>query len=108
MNPLTILRTAFKFAPIFGALITQFTGSNIIVAVFQIAVLIRQWFAEGRQFTTVDELVLDVIDQVPEPIQHRYGAKHIKQAIGHAAKMMEALHNGKLAVRQEATANPSA
>ena len=97
----TPLRHAFRFAPLFGRLITTFGGSNIVTAVFAIAGLIRQFFAEKREFDQLDDLGVAIIDQVPAELVERYGADHVREAILHAARMMEQLHLGKEAIRAQ-------
>jgi hypothetical protein len=99
MSPVNALRTAFKFAPLFGGLLVRFGGSNIVVAVFNIAMLIREFFAEGKKFESLDDVVVSVIEEVPQAIIDRYQYGYIKEGILLIAQAMEAFHKGKEAIK---------
>jgi hypothetical protein len=90
------IRTAFKFKELFGALITGFSGSNIVTAVLYIAIEIRQWFADGRPSDQVDDLALAVYDNAPQGLKDRYDAKgYFKEAVLRFIEGMHLLHLGK-------------
>jgi len=97
----TVLNSIFTFAPLFFQLLGSFGGSNIVVAVFNIAVLIRKFYQDGKHIglENYDELAVSLIDEVPDIIKKRYGLDYVKPAIVKLAEGMELLHQGREAIK---------
>jgi hypothetical protein len=90
------IRTAFKFRNLFGEIITAFSGSNIVVAVLQIAIQIRQWFEKGKPADKVDDIAQGIYDGTPQELKDRYDGKgYFKEGILRLIEAMHLFHLGK-------------
>lgn len=90
------IRSAFVFSKLFGTIITGFGGSNIVVAVLQIALQIRQWFEDGKPTDQVDDIAQGIYDGTPQEVKDRYDGKgYFKEGILRLIEAMHLFHLGK-------------
>jgi hypothetical protein len=96
MSLINNIRTAFQFKELFGALITGFSGSNIVTLVLWGAIEIRQWFAEGKPTDKLDDVASSLYDNAPQALKDRYDGKgYFKEGILRLIEAMHLFHLGK-------------